>query len=403
MKPSLSPSTKSSSIKITKVGVVSTAEESFHKPQTTSSLKSTLSSLQASLQPETITPNNSTTSSWSRLVLLTPTSQTLPSSPLEALPSLSTYSSAVSAKPLFSTSSSPNSTFELPLHRSPTFSPPKPTSSSSKVPVVEVSPSAGPSVNDQTYAVVFSGDCGVVLENKDGFKIQFKLVLTRLLDIYTSDISIHKITCGSVDVMFSVREAKRRNVTAKLRELVKERAFELEYNTMTFVAVNVSELVKPTATVKPSSTTNTSRTQSKEEKKIAFIIFVFAVCIFAALFIFFTVLYFARFSDHRCCKKPERRHKLKHSANPTARTTELELKALSPLYMNLFHKVDYYGESERITLRRERQDGGEFEAEEDQPASTVTALLSENGRVPEVTLKKFNFDDDDSCSSVLFY
>lgn len=127
--------------------------------------------------------------------------------------------------------------------------------------------------------------------------------------------------------------------------------------------------------------------------------------VFAALFIFLLVIFLARFSG--CCRKTG---KLRVRRNGRLQAPfESELKRFA-VRKSLFQGVNFYGD---ITQLEEMDPDAEIveddidieeEFSEVHPGDTITCLLNgSNHTNSNKEEHKFVFDDDDSCSSVLFY
>jgi len=133
---------------------------------------------------------------------------------------------------------------------------------------------------------------------------------------------------------------------------------------------------------------------------------VFIGSVFVALFIFLLVVFLARFS--RCCRKTG---KLRVRRNGRFHAPlESELKRFA-VRRSLFQGINFYGD---ITQLEEMKQDAEIveddidieeEFSEIHPVDTNTCLLngSSHTNSNNVEEHKFVFDDEDSCSSVLFY
>ena len=253
------------------------------------------------------------------------------------------------------------------------------------------SPTFIPTSYDQTYLIILSGNCDM-LDNKDDFSTLFESVLARLLSLYAADIAVRKISCGSVHVEFSVRDAKGRNITKKLEDLIEKNEFKFEYGNTTFVAEVLVVEPSLTTTGRPPTTTQ----PSAREKNIALILYILFLSLFATASVFLTVIFCTRF----CCKRRAKRRSRRKRKKETS--VEVELKIFSSLFNNLRGKVDYYGASPHLTSpKKTRPERRKCESDEDEPANTVTALLA--GKVSDIEERRFTFADDDSLASVVFY
>ena len=282
----------------------------------------------------------------------------------------------------------------------PSTSSPHSLESSSSKPSV-----ASPAVNE-TFLVKFHANCSAIT-NEDDFKTSFITTLTHLLLISKSDVIVHDVICGSVDVLFVIKSARGRNLTNELWEVIENEAFVFAYNGTRFVAFELREISWPsvTWTVPFTSPSTPSKNNKHERKKIVFIIFVFIGSVFAALFIFLLVIFLARFSG--CCRKTG---KLRVRRNGRLQAPfESELKRFA-VRRSLFQGVNFYGD---ITQLEEMDPDAEIveddidieeEFSEVHPGDTITCLLNgSNHTNSNKEEHKFVFDDDDSCSSVLFY
>lgn len=268
-------------------------------------------------------------------------------------------------------------------------------------------PSSTLPVFNETFLVKFQANCSAIA-NEDDFKSSFITTLTQLLQISKSDVIVHDIICGSVGVLFVIKSARGRNLTSELWAVIKNESFVFTYNGTEFVAFELREISRPSVT--PTATFTSPFTPSKnnkhERKKIVFIIFVFIGSVFAALFIFLLVVFLARFS--RCCRKTG---KLRVRRNSRFHAPfESELKRFS-VRTSLLQGINFYGD---ITELEEMKQDAEIveddidieeEFSEILPVDTNTYLLNGNSHTysNKVEERKFVFDDDDSCSSVLFY
>lgn len=268
-------------------------------------------------------------------------------------------------------------------------------------------PSAASPVVNETFLVKFHANCSVIT-NEDDFKASFITALTYLLQISKSDVIVHEVICGSVDVLFVIKSARGRNLTSELWAVIKNGSFVFTYNGTKFVAFELREISRPsvTPTAPFTSPSTPSKNSKHERKKIVFIIFVFIGSVFVALFIFLLVVFLARFS--RCCWKTG---KLRVRRNGRFHAPlESELKRFA-VRRSLFQGINFYGD---ITQLEEMKQDAEIveddidieeEFSEIHPVDTNTCLLngSSHTNSNNVEEHKFVFDDEDSCSSVLFY
>ena len=203
-----------------------------------------------------------------------------------------------------------------------------------------------------------------------------------------------------------VKSALGRNLTSELWAAIKNESFVFTYNGTELVAFELSEIPSPSviftsSTMSPSTPSETSK---HERKKVVFIIFVFIGSVFAALFIFLLVVFLARFSG--CCRKAG---KLRVRRNVRLRPPfESELKRFAARG-SLFQGVNYYGDITQLEEHRRDSVTIEDDAEEDffeiHPVDTNACLLNHTNHTDSNKREecKFVFDDDESCSSVLFY
>ncbi|KAJ7392795.1 hypothetical protein OS493_010454 [Desmophyllum pertusum] len=258
----------------------------------------------------------------------------------------------------------------------------------------------------EAFLVKFKANCSVIT-NKDDFKLNFIAALTQLLQISRSDVTVQDVACGSVDVIFTIKSARDRNLTSELWAMIRNESFVFTYNGTDFVAFDLREISILTSS--PASTP--TEIAKHEQKKIMFIIFVFIGAAFAALFIFFLVVFLARFCG--CCRKSGKfRMRRNARLHPPF---ESELKRFA-VRKNLFPEVNFYGDImnlEEHENRKEDVDIFEDDAEIDEefteihPVDTNTCLLNSHNdnhtNSNSVEEHKFVFDDHDSYSSVLFY
>ena len=205
-----------------------------------------------------------------------------------------------------------------------------------------------------------------------------------------------------------IKSARDRNLTSELWEVIENESFVFTYNGTRFVAFELREILRPsvTPTAYPTSRSTPSESSRHERKKIVFVIFVFIGSVFAALFIFLLVVFLARFS--RCCRKTG---KLRVRRNGRWHAPfESELKRFA-VRRSLFQGINFYGD---ITQLEEMKQDAEIveddidiedEFSEIHPVDTNTCLLNGSNRTNSNKVEEpmFVFDDDDSCSSVLFY
>ena len=249
-----------------------------------------------------------------------------------------------------------------------------------------------------------------MITNKDAFKVEFIATVTTVLRITNSDVVVNDVICGSVDVIFTVKNARSINITGVLWMIIKNESFVIYYRGLTFTARHVEGVVeKPfistTSAPLTSPTKDHFSTSSDwEKKKIRFIIFALVGAVFIALFIFSLVIFSSRFCA--CCRK--------------SKTFSLQRKRLSPFELELkrftarrdvFLRANFYGEAsgaekeDAESLAEDSCDHEEGEGARDERGTVTTVLLGhrKHTNTNNRTAQKFVFDDDDSCSSVLFY
>ena len=281
---------------------------------------------------------------------------------------------------------------------------------SNNLPTLESSssrPSAALPVVNKTFLVKFHANCSAITA-EDVFKSSFITTLTYLLKISKSDVIVHDVICGSVDVLFVIKSAPGRNLTNELWAAIKNESFFFTYNLTKFVAFELREISRPsvTPTTSPASPSTTSNNDKHERKKMVFIIFVFIGSVFVALFIFLLVVFLARFS--RCCRRTVKLRVRRNGRFHVPMESELTRFAVR---RSLFQGVNFYGD---ITQLEEMKQDAEIveddidvegEFSEIHPVDTNTCLLngSSHRNSHNVEEHKFVFDDDDSISSVLFY
>ena len=205
-----------------------------------------------------------------------------------------------------------------------------------------------------------------------------------------------------------IKSARGRNLTSELWAAIRNESFFLTYNGTKFVAFEFREISRPsvTTTTSPAFPSTASKNNKHERKKIVFIIFVFIGSVFVALFIFLLVVFLARFS--RCCRRSGKLRVRRNGRFHVPLESELTRFAAR---RSLLQGVDFYGDITQLEeMKRDAEiveDDIDVEEEfsEIHPVDTNTCLLngSSHTNSHNVEERKFVFDDDDSCSSVLFY
>ena len=255
--------------------------------------------------------------------------------------------------------------------------------------------------------VKFHANCSAIA-SADDFISSFITTLAQLLQISKSDVIVHDVICGSVDVLFVIKSVRGRNLTNELWAVINNESFVFTYNGTEFVAFELRQISRPsiTPTAPITSPFTPPKTNKHERKKIVFIIFVFISSVFAALFIFLLVVFLSRFS--RCCRKTGKLRVRRNSRFHAPFESELKRFAVR---RSLFPGINFYGD---ITQLEEMKQDAEFveddidteeEFSEIHPVDTNTCLLNGGSHTNsnKVEERKFVFDDDDSYSSVLFY
>ena len=260
----------------------------------------------------------------------------------------------------------------------------------------------------ETFVVKFKGNCSVIV-NKNSFKLSFVATLASILRIPRDDVIVDDVICGSVSVVFTVKAARERNLTSELLGIIKNESLVVKYNDTVFIAFDVKIISNPTVPTKFSRPTEIS---NHDRKKLLFIIFIFICAVFAALFVFLSVVFCSRFCA--CC---QRTGKFRMQKRVRLRAQDFELKRFAERRSRL-SGANYYGEDaqKRVKSRKkeleveiEEEDINDYYEDEFvaglQADANSTLLNSTNhtANSNQQEEQKFVFDDEDSCSSVLFY
>ena len=260
----------------------------------------------------------------------------------------------------------------------------------------------------ETFVVKFKGNCSVIVD-KNSFKLSFVATLASILQIPRDDVIVDDVICGSVSVVFTVKVARERNLTSELLGIIKNESLVVKYNDTVFIAFDVKIISNPTVPTKFSRPTEIS---NRDRKKLLFIIFIFFCAVFAALFVFFSVVFCSRFCA--CCLKTG---KFRMQKRVRLRAQDFELKRFAERRSRL-SGANYYGEEAHKRVNRRKKES-EVEIEEEDindyyedefvaglQADTNDTLLNSTNHTANSNQQeeqKFVFDDEDSCSSVLFY
>ena len=260
----------------------------------------------------------------------------------------------------------------------------------------------------ETFVVKFKGNCSVIVD-KNSFKLSFVATLASILRIPRDDVIVDDVICGSVSVVFTVKAARERNLTSELLGIIKNESLVVKYNDTVFIAFDVKIISNPTVPTKFSRPTEIS---NHDRKKFLFIIFIFFCAVFAALFVFFSVVFCSRFCV--CCQKTG---KFRMQKRVRLRAQDFELKRFAERRSRL-SGANYYGEEAHKRVNRRKKES-EVEIEEEDindyyedefvaglQADTNDTLLNSTNHTANSNQQeeqKFVFDDEDSCSSVLFY
>ena len=260
----------------------------------------------------------------------------------------------------------------------------------------------------ETFVVKFKGNCSVIVD-KNSFKLSFVATLASILRIPRDDVIVDDVICGSVSVVFTVKAARERNLTSELLGIIKNESLVVKYNDTVFIAFDVKIISNPTVPTKFSRPTEIS---NHDRKKLLFIIFIFFCAVFAALFVFFSVVFCNRFCA--CCQKTG---KFRMQKRVRLRAQDFELKRFAERRSRL-SGANYYGEEAHKRVNRRKKES-EVEIEEEDindyyedefvaglQADTNDTLLNSTNNTANSNQQeeqKFVFDDEDSCSSVLFY
>lgn len=260
----------------------------------------------------------------------------------------------------------------------------------------------------ETFVVKFKGNCSVIVD-KNSFKLSFVATLASILRIPRDDVIVDDVICGSVSVVFTVKAARERNLTSELLEIIKNETLVVKYNDTVFIAFDLKIISNPTVPTKFSRPTEIS---NHDRKKLLFIIFIFFCAVFAALFVFFSVVFCSRFCA--CCQKTG---KFLVQKRVRLRAQDFELKRFAERRSRL-SGANYYGEDahKRVNSRKkeleveiEEEDINDYYEDEfvaGLQADTNDTLLNSTNHTANSNQQeeqKFVFDDEDSCSSVLFY
>ena len=260
----------------------------------------------------------------------------------------------------------------------------------------------------ETFVVKFKGNCSVIVD-KNSFKLSFVATLASILRIPRDDVIVDDVICGSVSVVFTVKVARERNLTSELLGIIKNESLVVKYNDTVFIAFDVKIISNPTVPTRFSRPTEIS---NRDRKKLLFIIFIFFCAVFAALFVFFSVVFCSRFCA--CCQKTG---KFRMQKRVRLRAQDFELKRFAERRSRL-SGANYYGEEAHKRVNRRKKES-EVEIEEEDindyyedefvaglQADTNDTLLNSTNNTANSNQQeeqKFVFDDEDSCSSVLFY
>ena len=260
----------------------------------------------------------------------------------------------------------------------------------------------------ETFIVKFQGNCSVIVD-KNSFKLSFVATLASILRIPRDDVIVDDVICGSVSVVFTVKAARERNLTSELLGIIKNESLVVKYNDTVFIAFDVKIISNPTVPTKFSRPTEIS---NHDRKKLLFIIFIFFCAVFAALFVFFSVVFCSRFCA--CCQKTG---KFRMQKRVRLRAQDFELKRFAERRSRL-SGANYYGEDahKRVNSRKkeleveiEEEDINDYYEDEfvaGLQADTNNTLLNTTNHTANSNQQeeqRFVFDDEDSCSSVLFY
>ena len=260
----------------------------------------------------------------------------------------------------------------------------------------------------ETFVVKFKGNCSVIVD-KNSFKLSFIATLASILRIPRDDVIVDDVICGSVSVVFTVKAARERNLTNELLGIIKNESLVVKYNDTVFIAFDVKIISNPTVPTKFSRPTEIS---NHDRKKLLFIIFIFICAVFAALFVFLSVVFCSRFCA--CC---QRTGKFRMQKRVRLRAQDFELKRFAERRSRL-SGANYYGEEAHKRVNRRKKES-EVEIEEEDindyyedefvaglQADTNDTLLNSTNHTANSNQQeeqKFVFDDEDSSSSVLFY
>lgn len=285
--------------------------------------------------------------------------------------------------------------------------------SSGTLPTSEVSSNQIPTlaILSETLLVRFNGNCSPIT-NIESFKLRCGTTLSDRLQLPRAHVIVDDVICGSVEVIFTIRSTYEKNIAEKLWEMINNTSLVIEYDGKRYEAFDLKIISKPRSVVTRLPTVGSTPTfiSNHERKKLVFILFLLFCSIFAALFVFFLVIFLSRFCA--CCQKSGKSH---IHRKIRVREGDFELKRLSRRSEQILG-VNYYGElvhsdennpRDADIFEEDIDDYYEDEFTEEFHGDTNRSLLNSNndndGSKLQQQTERFVFDDEDSCSSVVFY
>lgn len=283
--------------------------------------------------------------------------------------------------------------------------------SSRTLPTSEVTSNQIPTlvIFSETVLVRFNGNC-ISITNIESFKLRCGTTLSDRLQLPRADVIVDDVICGSVEVIFTIRSTFEKNITDELWKMINNASLVIEYDGKRYEAFDLRIISKPRSvmTRHPTVASTPTSISNHERKKLVFIVFLLFCSIFAALFVFFLVIFLSRFCA--CCQKSG---KSRMHRKIRVREGDFELKRLSMRSEQILG-VNYYGElvhsdennpREADIFEEDIDDYYEDEFMEELHGDTARSLLNSNNDKDgnELQQQRFGFDDEDSCSSVVFY
>lgn len=283
--------------------------------------------------------------------------------------------------------------------------------SSGTLPTSEVTSNQIPTlvIFSETVLVRFNGNC-ISITNIESFKLRCGTTLSDRLQLPRADVIVDDVICGSVEVIFTIRSTFEKNITDELWKMINNASLVIEYDGKRYEAFDLRVISKPRSvmTRHPTVASTPTSISNHERKKLVFIVFLLFCSIFAALFVFFLVIFLSRF-----CAGCQKSGKSRMHRKIRVREGDFELKRLSTRSEQILG-VNYYGElvhsdennpREADIFEEDIDDYYEDEFMEELHGDTARSLLNSNNDKDgnKLQQQRFGFDDEDSCSSVVFY